>query len=434
LLFQTNTVTAGFNFAVNLSDSANATINSNTISNTSTTALTFAAGVPTQGGIEVTQGLPATKISATLSNNVITATTGVGIYFAINQVAPGGGANFSATVFGNDVRSTTIGVLVNGDTQAASTAPLGTIDLGGGANKSPGGNVFRTFTKAQAAAGQRFAIAVENAGAAATVSATNNVFDTSTPTDVILDSKNNTANAPPGFGTLANGTINVGSPLTGTAAYINDLYLDFLGNTPDPGGASFWTNVFNTQGAQAVANGIVFSTQGLTRDVNNLYTQILGRAGDSGGVSFWVSQIQGGMSLEQVQANFFGSAEFLNVVSGAGGSSNPNGSLVMTLYADILGRTAAASDVNFWITYLNTHTATQTALAFLTSAEFRTDQVVGYYGQAASQNQGVLTPINLLHRTTVPSQSEVNFWVNSAFNLLQIQAQFAASAEFQANG
>jgi hypothetical protein len=469
LLFQNNVVTATSGYAVQISDSQGATVNENTIDNSATSTFTTVVagspgggiipngttGVPTAAGIAVLQGLTGTaanKIGVTVSNNIISATKAVGVFFAVNNTGgANGGANFSATVFGNDVRDAQFGVVIDGDGSNSSTT-LGTIDLGGGANGSPGGNVFRTFTKAQAQGGTRFAIAVENAGASATVEAKNNVFDTATPTDVILDSSHNNTTPPAGFGSVTNGTIDVGTPLTGSAAFINDLYLDFVHHVPDAGGAAFWTGVFNGPGGSgAVAQGVVFSKEALTRDVDNLYLDILNRQADSAGESFWVSQLQAGMSLEVVAANFYGSGEFQDLVVGSGGSSsNPAGSYVNELFNEILNREGTSSDVSFWISYFNSHGATATALAFLQSTEFRTDAVVTLYGQGSTQLQGlpiggsVTTPEgtrtglsvapDLLHRTAVPSQTEVNFWVNGTLTLLQIEDGIAGSAEFVSNG
>src|SRR5262249_39864839 len=135
----------------------------------------------------------------------------------------------------NDLVSNQVGLRVAGDGTAAATA-FGTIDAGGGALGSLGGNDFHTLN---GVAG-RFSIVATNAVASsATVSAQFNVFTGNPPSTV----------------SAAGGAINLGQAQDANTAFAGIVYDDFFARSgnPTPGSElSFWAGRVNAIGQRKV--------------------------------------------------------------------------------------------------------------------------------------------------------------------------------------
>jgi hypothetical protein len=72
---------------------------------------------------------------------------------------------------------------------------------------------------------------------------------------------------------------------------------------------------------------------------------------------------------------------------------------------------------------------------FLKASEFRTDAVQQVYGFPKAPPSTVPSTLAiLLHRTSAPSSSEVNPWVNSTLDMLSIEAGIASTPEFFSKG
>jgi uncharacterized repeat protein (TIGR03803 family) len=164
----------------------------------------------------------------------------------------------------------------------------------------------------------------------------------------------------------------------------------------------------------ALAAGLVSSPEYFTKLVANLYQQILHRSSDPAGSSYWVSQLKGGMTDEEVEANLCSSAEYI-ASHGGGGSTWLTG-----LYHDLLDRMPDAAGLSAWTAALAAgESFYQVALAFATSAEHEGDVVIQDYEQ-------------FLERS--PSAAEVSAWVNAfghgGLTNEAIIADFLSSAEF----
>jgi hypothetical protein len=94
---------------------------------------------------------------------------------------------------------------------------------------------------------------------------------------------------------------------------------------------------------------------------------------------------------------------------------------VQALYSLLLQRTASAGEIDGWVAAATSAGRAGVALAFLRSAEYRTDVVWAYYA-------------DLLHRTTSPSAAEATPWVDSGGDLTAFRTSFLESAEFTLNG
>jgi len=270
------------------------------------------------------------------------------------------------------------------------------IDLGGGAQGSLGGNNFR---------GDPWAITTT--ASVGQVQAQMNIFGVANPTTVIYDHHNNPALV----------SVVSANPLTGNAAYVETLYLDFLHRTgdlnPSHNDAAIWVTLLK-QGmpASTVANAIAHSPEAFGVAVDGLYHRFLGRDSDPAGRAGFVAWLESGATLEDVIQTMVASPEYQS-------HSNADADFVESLYQNLLHRTGDWNEVSGWLAQLPQVGRSGVAQAFLSSQEFRASEATDDYTQ-------------LLHRT--PSTGEVNGWAGNGLDILTMDAAFAASTEFQQNG
>jgi hypothetical protein len=349
-------------------------------------------------GILVDAGNPIAPSSMIIANNHIhTGGKGSGIEFTAGVP----GFSFVAKVEDNDLTGNGTGVQID----AGLGGSVAGIDLGGGSQGSLGANDFRGD-----ADGKLFsvtsAIYVGAHSAAGPIRAQMNIFGVADPTTVIFDHNNDP--------TLA--AVVSTSSLTGDAAYVETLYLDFLHRTGDlsnPNDAGGWATLLS-QGTPAgtVATAIAHSPEALGVDVDGLYHRFLGRDADPAGRAAFVAFLQNGGTLEAVSRMMLASPEYQSHFP-------TDSSFVQSLYQNLLHRTGSNAEVAQWLALLPQLGRGGVAQAFLSSPEFRAAEVNDDYTQ-------------LLHRT--PAAAEVNAWVGSGLDLLTIDTVFAGSPEFQMNG
>jgi VCBS repeat-containing protein len=167
---------------------------------------------------------------------------------------------------------------------------------------------------------------------------------------------------------------------------------DALSRTPSVQEVANALGVLTPGNLTAAAGQITHALDHYRQFVTNGYQQYLGRPPDAAGLAGWVSKMQAGLTDEQLEAQFIGSAEYIAAHGGAGAG------WVQGLYHDILGRTPAQSEVDFWVSQLQSGVAPQTvALGFAASREREGNRVRADYQ-------------TFLGRTAAPS--EVAFWVN----------------------
>jgi streptogramin lyase len=216
------------------------------------------------------------------------------------------------------------------------------------------------------------------------------------------------------------------NPLTGNAAFVENLYQKFLHRTGDlsnPKDAGGWLNALNAGllAPAGVANGIIRSTEALTPVVDGLYVQLLGRSPLGGEEQSVVSLLQHGFTEEQVIDVMVSGPEFAGHANTMVGGANPDSNFIQELYQVLLNRAPTPSELNAWLGALPLLGRAGLAAELLASPEYRTD---------------VITPLfsRLLDRTTPPAPGEVSGWVHTGLDLLGIEAAFAESPEFIKNG
>jgi hypothetical protein len=106
--------------------------------------------------------------------------------------------------------------------------------------------------------------------------------------------------------------------------------------------------------------------------------------------------IQHGLSQDHLEAGFIGSAEYIGNHGGAGAG------WVSGIYVNLLGRTPAASEVQYWLNQLAANEGTaDIAYGFAASQERESQRVAADYQQYLGRSS---------------SQAELPYWVNVFLN------------------
>jgi hypothetical protein len=354
--------------------------------------LTISNGQIGSAGIDLdSQTVPLSNV--VVANNQVSVGQGIGISLWTEDLS----LTSIAKIEGNDLQNDSIGIRINqGEGQPGSVAGF---DLGVGLQGSLGANDFR---------GDATAIAALADLALGPVTAEMNIYGVADPSTVIQGN-----NTDPG-----SAVVDASSPLTGAAAYIETLYLDFLhraGDTNNPSDAGGWVKLLG-QGTPVsfVANQLARCTEALNYQVNALYHHFLGREADSGGRAYFVSALQGGGTLEGVSQSLLASAEYQSHFPS-------NTSFVQSLYQNLLQRASGNTEISQAVAQLQQIGRAGLAQEFLFSQEYRGQQVADDYAK-------------LLRRTAPPASSEVNYWTGTGLDLLSLDAIFATTQEFQQNG
>jgi hypothetical protein len=199
--------------------------------------------------------------------------------------------------------------------------------------------------------------------------------------------------------------------------FVSGLYHDLLGRSADTQGFLTELNIIDTLRfalLPAFANGFLTSKEYFTDQVNAYYQKYLGRPADAGGLASNVNALLAGQTTdEQVIANLVGSAEYFS------NHGSTNLSFLQAAYPDILNRPLDSSGQSTFMAQLqNGVSRTTVALELLTSTEYRTNLVSGYYS-------------TFLGRTG--SSGEVGGWVNALANGVkdeQVIDAFVGSVEY----
>ena len=86
-------------------------------------------------------------------------------------------------------------------------------------------------------------------------------------------------------------------------------YTQNLGRTADAGGLSYWTDQVSRLGEAKTYQAFSASAE-IERNVAAVYTSMLGRAPDAAGWQYWTQQVAGGMTYDQLRAQFAASPEY----------------------------------------------------------------------------------------------------------------------------
>lgn len=173
----------------------------------------------------------------------------------------------------------------------------------------------------------------------------------------------------------------LGGPLRDpNGVFVMAVYEDLLSRPADQNGLTFWTSQLDQflLTRSQVTLAIEETNEYLTDVVENIYQTLLKRDADSQGLNTYVPFLASFGTIEQVQAVIAGSTEYFQ----NRGAGTINGFLT-NLYLDLLDRQVDQTGLQNFGTALANGTATTTSVAgaILTSQEYRTDLVQGYYVQ-----------------------------------------------------
>ncbi|HQU42051.1 MAG TPA: DUF4214 domain-containing protein, partial [Pirellulales bacterium] len=93
--------------------------------------------------------------------------------------------------------------------------------------------------------------------------------------------------------------------------FLDALYQDALGRTPDPGGLSTFEAMLAAGASRAQVADVVFGSTEYQQDlVENMYETLLDRPADASGLAFFTAELSSGLTDQQVMAQIIGSDEF----------------------------------------------------------------------------------------------------------------------------
>jgi peptidoglycan hydrolase-like amidase len=167
-----------------------------------------------------------------------------------------------------------------------------------------------------------------------------------------------------------------GAPTEQDLKFVDALYLDFLGRPADPAGRDGWAGALATGSLsrQGVAMGLASTDEWLGHVVDGLYAQFLRRGPDPSGRAYWIAALRQGVPVANIAAGLLASDEYYSRF----GSSTDDG-WVASVYVDVLGRQASASERDGWVRAVRSAGRANTAVALYQSAESRSARVQNLY-------------------------------------------------------
>jgi hypothetical protein len=134
------------------------------------------------------------------------------------------------------------------------------------------------------------------------------------------------------------------------AGFVRGLYHDLLGRTPAQSEVDGWVGVLAHSSRAAVVTGFLASDEYRTDLIESWYQRYLGRNADPTGLSGSLMAMQQGATQEQIQVGILTSDEYRARASTRFGE--PNVAYVAALYADVLHRTPAQTELLSWLDFI----------------------------------------------------------------------------------
>jgi uncharacterized delta-60 repeat protein len=324
-----------------------------------------------------------------------------------------GTIQFSASNYNVNENGGTVSILVTRIGDPNGTAVVGFATTSGsavaGTDYTP---VTGTLTFGPGVTSQSFTVAVRDDGVFQSANKVFNVtltsisggptFGTPTTATVTLletDQPGGNINPGPGPGPTPGPT-----PSTPNQKFVNQVFLDLLGRPADASALTSFGNYLDAGGSRTNVVEIVDSSAEYRGDVvRALYQTYLHRAPDPSGLNAAVNFLSQGGTDEQLAAGLIGSPEYYQV---RGGGTNDG--FLNALYADALGRAPDANGRAAFDQALASGTSTtQVGFSILTSVEYDTDLVGGYYVRflrRPADQAGLNNYVNLLQHGSQSSQ------------------------------
>jgi hypothetical protein len=203
--------------------------------------------------------------------------------------------------------------------------------------------------------------------------------------------------------------------VTGAAVGPQILTVTDTGNSSITGGELIYESAAGPPPADllVVANALTHSYEAYYRFVAAAYVKYLGRAATLTEANGWVTDLQNGLTDEELEAGFLGSAEYVSDQGGAGAG------WITSLYQTVLGRTPTGAEVVGWLLALSEGWTTEAVAYSFTSSPERESEVVGADYQTYLGRTG----------TSAEIANWVNYFEEGGSNE-DVVAAFVASLEF----
>lgn len=112
---------------------------------------------------------------------------------------------------------------------------------------------------------------------------------------------------------------------------------------------------------------IIPNTDATKMEIGRLYLAVLDRVADIDGLNYWFSEIENGLSINDIANSFVMSDEFRNTY----GSFQSDEAFAQTLYNNVLFRNADASGLSYWVNELQSgQSEADVVVSFSNSQEF----------------------------------------------------------------
>lgn len=201
-----------------------------------------------------------------------------------------------------------------------------------------------------------------------------------------------------------------------TSRYIHAVYELFVNRPASGDEVEAWCGRVRRGERQPLTDQLSVSDEWAGVQIAALYEDILRRPAEDGGRKFWLSQVENGMRIEEIAAEFYGSDEYFRK------AGSTHGGYVDKLYVDLLGREADSDGRAFWVKILDRGQRTRTGVAdeFYASIESRSDRVRTLYQQVLDRN---------------PDRAGWDYWAGQLTTLgdVKLAAYLAASQEYYEN-
>lgn len=203
-----------------------------------------------------------------------------------------------------------------------------------------------------------------------------------------------------------------------TPAFVEQLYLTFLGRPADDAGRAFWSQAIDAGVLSAAEATLHFVESAEFADavapLARLYYSAFDRIPDAGGLSFWLQQLQAGTPLDAIAGAFVLTPEFAEVYGAA-----RNADFIDLIYQNALGRAPDAGGKAYWVGQLAQGQASRADVLTAIAAS----------GEMAAATGGAVKVIAQYHGITgtAPTQQQIDSALKLEEPLTLINQLFASS-------
>ncbi|MFN8723758.1 MAG: beta strand repeat-containing protein [Rhodospirillales bacterium] len=191
---------------------------------------------------------------------------------------------------------------------------------------------------------------------------------------------------------------------------ITGYYQTILRRTPSTAEVASWNTVVQGGGLtlEQVRNAFLTSTENtnIVDPIIRLYQSAFNRQPDSAGLDHWVNIVRSGTSVTQVATLFSTQTEFTNRY---GTDTGVSSAFVISLYNNVLGRTATNAEISSWTSSGLSRGAILRGFSDSPEAVTRFETPINTLLDGVAQGTSTLTPTAALSTTTTASTTGSTF-------------------------